>query len=289
MNAKQNDQENGFEIPDWVHEGIIQAEKVYLFLDYDGTLADFAPNPDLIKVDYKLVHLLENLAKNPNLRIAIVSGRRLKHIRDLLPVPGILIAGTYGIELVTSAGERIEREAFSAVRPVLEALKPRWEALLAEHEGFYLEDKGWALAIHARTADDHLAEQILGAARQAAEELQAVPAPVKTQFRLLGGHKFQEIGPGIADKGKSVDYILENFPFPGALPVYLGDDDKDERAFAVVKGRGGLAGLVAKEPRQTLADFRLPSPLAARAWLVKYFLPPGEDFDTGRTTGNSDE
>lgn len=270
------DTEAGGDIPERVLERICQAERIYLFLDYDGTLADFAPTPDTIEVDMKLVRLLDRLAKNPRLRIAVVSGRRLKHIRDLLPVPGILLAGTYGIELVTAAGEQVEREAYSAVRPVLEALKPRWEALIAGREGFYLEDKGWALAIHARMAEDRLAAQVLAEARQTAEELQAAPSPVKTSFRLLGGHKFQEIGPGVADKGQSVEYILEHYPFPDSLPVFFGDDDKDERAFAVIKSRGGVAGVVASEPRQTLADFRLPSPASLRAWLEEVFLQAGE-------------
>jgi trehalose 6-phosphate phosphatase len=272
------EKEGWVEIPDWVSERIRQAEKIYLFLDYDGTLAEFAPTPDHIFVDAGLVRLLERLIKSPRVRIAVVSGRRLEHVRSLLPVDGMLIAGTYGIELVSAAGEKVEREAYSAVRPVLEALKPRWEALIAGHPGFYLEDKGWALAIHARMAEDKLAEKVLAAARQTAEELQAAPAPNTTAFRLLGGHKFQEIGPGVADKGQSVAFILEHYPFPGALPLFLGDDDKDERAFEVIKSRGGLAGVVAAQPRPTLADFRLASPLALRSWIEATFLNSDDPF-----------
>jgi trehalose 6-phosphate phosphatase len=86
-------------------------------------------------------------------------------------------------------------------------------------------------------------------------------------FRLLGGHKFLEIGPRLAHKGRTVAYLLDHDPWPGALPVYLGDDDKDEEAFGIIKGRGGIAILVAPEPRESGADFRLDSPQAARRWL----------------------
>ncbi len=55
--------------------------------------------------------------------------------------------------------------------------------------------------------------------------------------------------------------------WPGALPLYLGDDDKDEEAFEMIKAHQGLAVLIAAEPRATYADARLPSPQAARHWL----------------------
>jgi trehalose-6-phosphatase len=53
------------------------------------------------------------------------------------------------------------------------------------------------------------------------------------------------------------------------LPLYLGDDDKDEEAFCVIKAHGGIAVLVAAEPRDTEADWRLDSPQAAREWIEK--------------------
>ena len=36
--------------------------------------------------------LLGSLAQDPRLRVAVVSGRRLSHVRSLVPVPGILLA-----------------------------------------------------------------------------------------------------------------------------------------------------------------------------------------------------
>jgi trehalose-phosphatase len=65
----------------------------------------------------------------------------------------------------------------------------------------------------------------------------------------------------------TVAYLLDRYPLPGALPLYLGDDDKDEEAFRVIKARGGVAVVVASEPRETEADMRLESPKAARRWL----------------------
>jgi trehalose-phosphatase len=242
-----------------------RAPRLWLFLDYDGTLADFAPTPEEIVPDPDLEDLLARLAQEPRIRPAIISGRRLSHVQKLVPVPGILLAGTYGIELQTPEGERIDRLPFQEIRPTLAHLKPRWVELLAGREGFFLEDKGWALALHARFADGKETDHVLSRARRSALEAMEERAP--GLFRLLGGHKFLEIGPRLAHKGRTVDYLLEQYPWPGALPLYLGDDDKDEEAFGVIKARGGIAVVVASEPRETQADLRLPTPLAARHWL----------------------
>ena len=265
-------------VPQDLEQRLARTERLWLFLDYDGTLADFAPTPDHVLPDPELVDLLATLARHPRIRIAVVSGRRLSHVQKLVPVPGIVLAGTYGIELQTAEGERINRVAYDTIRPSLDTLKPRWEGLFAGREGFFLEDKGWALALHARFAADDEAEQVLAAARRmTSEESLAIP---REQFRLLGGHKFLEIGPRLAHKGQAVGFLLDHYPWPGALPVYLGDDDKDEEAFGVVKARGGIAILVASEPRDTDADGRLESPQAARLWLetqAKRFAERGPD------------
>jgi trehalose 6-phosphate phosphatase len=245
-----------------INERPAQAERLWLFLDYDGTLADFAPTPEHVDPDPELIGLLTKLARHPRIRMAVISGRRLSQVEALIPMAGIPLAGTYGVELRTSEGKRINRVEYDTVRPALDALKPRWLRLIADREGFLLEDKGWALALHARFADDEETEEVLAAARRMATEVASW-----SLFRLLGGHKFLEIGPRLAHKGQTVDHLLARYHWPGALPIYLGDDDKDEEAFGVIKTRGGIGILVAPEPRKTKADYRLDSPQAARHWL----------------------
>ncbi len=265
--------------PDEILEKLKQAERLWLFLDYDGTLADFAPTPDHIHPDPEVADLISHLSRQPHIRLAVVSGRRLKHVRALIPVPGVLLAGTYGIELRTPEGEQVERVAYEQVRPLLERLKPRWAGLLAGHEGFFLEDKDWALAIHARFADEGQAEKVLDAAQQVAAQV-AQEAPPGL-FRLLGGHKFLEIAPTLGHKGRTVNHLLERYPWPGALSLYLGDDDKDEEAFEVIQQHGGLAVVVAPEPPEdTQADFWLASPQAARRWLRERLLPQNKGVET---------
>lgn len=249
------------ELNHWLREG----GRLWLFLDYDGTLAGFAPNPDVILPDPALIDLIARLAGfRDNLRVVILSGRRLEHIAKLLPVPGILLAGTYGIELQDFDGNPVPVVGLENERPLIEQVKAQWSDLLKGHDGFYLEDKGYAIAIHAKFAPDTEAHAVIetaaGLAGQAAE---------KGALRILGGNKFIEVAPVIADKGQSVTMLLERFPWPGAKMVYIGDDDKDEEAFKVIKDQGGLAVVVARSPRPTLAEERLENPEAVRLWLEK--------------------
>jgi trehalose 6-phosphate phosphatase len=253
------------EPPQWVHKKLAQAERLWLFLDYDGTLADFAPTPEHVSPDQELVDLLTRLALHPRIQVAVVSGRRLAHVQRLVPVPEILLAGTYGVELRLPGEERVNRLEYDVIRPTLNAVKSQWVDLLAGQEGFFLEDKGWALALHARFATEADTQRVLAEAHRYAAE--ALRSSTQAAYRLLGGHKFLEIGPRLAHKGRTVDYLLDRFSWRRALALYLGDDDKDEEAFSVIKARGGIAALVAAEPRATEADWRLDSPQAARCWL----------------------
>jgi trehalose 6-phosphate phosphatase len=241
-------------------------------LDYDGTLAEFAPTPDTIEVDPDLVALLEQLAREPGIRLTVVSGRRLSHIRQLVPLPGILLAGTYGIELQPFSGEPGFRLDLQVYRPALDTARAELERLIAGRDGFYLEDKGSSLALHARYALEAEAGEVLAQARRILERIaQAGPSPdpqqERQELKILGGHKFLEICPATGNKGETVAYILEEYPWPGALPVYLGDDDKDEAAFQVIAAHQGIPIRVGPHLDDSVAQCRLDDPRSVRAWL----------------------
>jgi trehalose 6-phosphate phosphatase len=253
--------ESKAELTRWASE----AQQVWLFLDYDGTLADFAPTPDTIVPDPEVIRLLERLTRQPGIRVTVLSGRRLEHVRLLLPLEGMFLAGTYGIELRTPTGEAIQRVNYNVIRPHLEAIKPEWTQIIGEREGFFLEDKGWALALHARFAQDQEAEGVL------TQAMQAVSAELlEDDFRMLGGHKFLEIAPRLASKKETVAYFLDQYPLPEAHLIYIGDDDKDEEAFSLIHAHRGAA-IKVLQPSQagspTEADLFFESPAEVLGWL----------------------
>ena len=243
---------------------INDAAKLRIFLDYDGTLAEFAETPDEIYPDPALIELLERLRNHPRMQVVIISGRRLSHIQTLVPIPGIMLAGTYGIEFVDLSGTRIERVDFKEIRPTLARLKPLWLELIRPHQEFYLEDKGWSLALHAKYVDQAIAEETIQLAQSILEQI-IIPADL---FRILGGYKFLEIAPKLANKGLAVDYFISRYPLEDALPIYIGDDDKDEEAFEVIMQYRGIAIKVGSHANETRARLHLDSPKSVRQFLA---------------------
>jgi trehalose 6-phosphate phosphatase len=238
---------------------------LWLFLDYDGTLKEFAPTPAHVEPDPEVVRELERLARKPGTRLTIISGRRLPDVRRLIPLSGILIAGSYGMDILTPEGRVIQRADFGEIRPILDTLRPQWEQLIEGRQGFYLEDKGWTLALHARWASDAEAESVLSSAGRLAQS-SARPG----LFQIVNEYKFVEIAPKLANKKAAVAYLVKNYPLPDARLLYIGDDDKDEDAFSVIHAHGGagvrvLAG--AEAAPSTTADFILESPGATRQFL----------------------
>ncbi len=250
---------------DALNQWTAHTDRVWLFLDYDGTLAEFAPTPDQVQPNPRIIKLITQLSLKPQIRLAIISGQRLSALQTLLPVPGIFLGGIYGIELQIPSGKVIYRVEQKGIRATLNEIKPQWLEIISGKKGFYLEDKGLALALHARFAEEVEAEQAICAARKVVE----LKHPL-SRLRILGGHKFLEIAPLQANKGITVSYLLKNFPWPDAKLVYIGDDDKDQEAFNVVKSLDGIAILVLNSnglSSFTNIDTVFASPQAVRSWL----------------------
>lgn len=244
-------------------ERIDRSSETWLFLDYDGTLAEFEPTPGIINPDPLLAKLLKDLMSCPGINVAIISGRRLEDLQKLLPVKGLWLAGTYGMEWITPEGKRILQGEASTLRFLIEKVKQKWANLLQGHSGFFLEDKGLALAIHAKDADPDLAETILYEAKRLFEQM----GGDKGNIRIISGNKFLEIAPLMADKGKAVSWLLKKTYVNKAFLLYVGDDDRDEIAFKKIRDYGGIPLVVSRSPRKSEADYRFEKPEDVRQWL----------------------
>lgn len=241
-----------------------QVDKIRLFLDYDGTLADFAPAPDIIQPDAALISLLSRLVETEKYLTAVLSGRSLPHLRELLPMKGLLLAGTYGLEMQFPDGSLVTALDYNQVRPLMEKLLPKWQALLDGQTGFFLEDKGWSLALHARFAAVDDARRVIDSARSEIDKLSA-----GTGFAVEHRVRFLEITPVEGNKRRSVETILSRHTPAGALPVYIGDDLNDEEAFNAILAAGGVCLRVSKDTVPTRAQYRLKDPTEVRRLLNK--------------------
>lgn len=224
-----------------------------LFLDFDGTLVDFAATPDDVQPDPALRGLLERLQRRLDGAVAIITGRRIASIDGLLAPLRLAAAGLQGLERRSPDG-RSERPATPAAW--LEPMRARLAAHVDAHPGLLLEDKEFSLALHYRAAPQHAA-----ATR---ELLHAMQAGWPADARLLEGQCVFELRPGQLDKGTALDRFMSEPPFAGRRPIYLGDDDADLPAMQAAQRHGGMAIAVGL---RLAAVHRLQDPRAVRGWL----------------------
>ncbi len=251
---------------DTLNRWVADASHMWFFLDYDGTLADFAAHPDSLEKDPKLVELIRQLAGAvERFRVTIISGRPLGSLQELLPVPGIFLAGVYGIELQTPAANIIRRGDFNRIRTSLDGVKPHWERIIGDKTGYYIEDKGWSLTLHAQAADQKEIEKVFSDVQQTAGD-----SALENQFRWFIGPNYLEIVPIQAHKGETVKFLFKRYPFDGRHLVYIGDDDKDQEAFEDVHELGGI-NIQVSSPRHPGqyegSDYIMDSPQDVRNWL----------------------
>ncbi|TWT21754.1 trehalose-phosphatase [Luteimonas wenzhouensis] len=226
-----------------------------LFLDVDGTLAAFADQPDGVSVASPVVDRLDELSRMLDGALALVSGRRIETLDALFAPHRFAAAGLHGLQR-RRAGE--EPPPPAAPPAALEAIKAQAAALLRErYPDALLEDKGEAIALHWRLMPE------------AAADLQAFAMQALTRlpdYHLQPGDHVVELRPARGDKGEAIAAFLDELPFLGRRPVFVGDDLTDEHGFEVVNARGGISVLVG-DRAGSAAEHRLPGIDAVYAWL----------------------
>lgn len=68
-----------------------------LLLDYDGTLAPIAPHPDLAIIPAETKNVLQRLSNLPDVYIAIVSGRNVNNVKEMVRTKLMRMANTLNI------------------------------------------------------------------------------------------------------------------------------------------------------------------------------------------------
>ena len=225
-----------------------------LFLDVDGTLVEFADHPERVVVPAALVRRLGTLAKELDGALALVSGRRIETLDRLFAPLHLAAAGMHGLQR-RCAGDGLPPEVDPPV--ALQEIKAHARELLTRYPQALLEDKGEAIGLHWR------------AMPEAAADLQAFAIQALTRlpgYHLQHGDQLVELRPQRADKGDAIAAFLDEPPFAGRRPVFVGDDLTDEHGFGVVETCGGLAVLVGNRSGSR-ARHRLPDIRSVHAWL----------------------
>lgn len=207
---------------------LLGSGRIFLFLDYDGTLAPIADSPEKANMSRDMRRLVGRLAER--IPVAVVSGRNVEDVRQRIGIDGIIYAGNHGAE-IRLGPETLVSQQSRRDRRMLDEFLHRLRSALASIPGVLVEDKGITASVHYRLVD-------LKKLADFSAQFTDIARDYEKKFRITAGKKVFEIRPLKAwNKGDAVTWILEHRGGQN-IPVYIGDDITDEDAFQSIKGRG---------------------------------------------------
>jgi trehalose 6-phosphate phosphatase len=227
---------------------------VALFLDVDGTLLDIRDNPAEVVADSALTELLCACSAKLGGALSLVSGRSIEEVDRIFAPADFPVAGAHGAELRFDGGHTLTLES----RPMPAAAIHTLQEFAKRNEGLLLERKRGGVSLHYRRAPE--------LEKECEQLIAELMNDLGTDFRLIAGKMVFEIAPGAHDKGAAIRSFLEQPPFTGRVPVYLGDDVTDEDAFREVNRINGTSIRVGGSSHSE-ARYDLPDVASVRPWL----------------------
>lgn len=227
---------------------IVTARRLLVALDFDGTIAPFAPRPELARALPEAMDALRTLAALPETWVAIVSGRSLSSLRDVGRFPAdFLLFGSHGAESGlpgATPGQQPSRDELV----VLDALDAVLRLIASAAPGAWVEEKPFGRVLHTR-----LAEPVLGGFAQSSalgSVGRGLPGVV-----ARGGKNVAEFAIRSETKGGALEE-LRRFTAADAV-FFAGDDLTDEDGFSVL--RDGDVGVHSGDGA-SIAEFRVDGP-----------------------------
>ncbi|QNP63933.1 trehalose-phosphatase [Streptomyces genisteinicus] len=199
-------------------------------LDFDGTLADIVPDPEQARAHERAVPALAALAPHVG-SVVVLTGRpasvavRYGGFAGAAGLGGLVVLGHYGAERWDAATGTVTAPAPHPGVAAVRAELPGYLDGIGAWQGTWIEEKGRAVAVHTRRAEDPQA---------AFDALREPLAALASRHGLVlePGRMVLELRPPGMDKGVALaEYVRE----AGATSVlYAGDDLGDLAAYAAV-------------------------------------------------------
>jgi trehalose 6-phosphate phosphatase len=231
----------------------IDPQRTAIFLDFDGTLVEFAERPDLVQLSPVTRDALTRIYAALGGALAVITGRDISDVDKFLEPLHLPIAGVHGMKRRSTDG-LVHGPVVDA--RIVAALSDRLQPFVGRSEGLLLERKPGSIALHYRARPD-LEAECVAAMDDAVHGVEGI--------HLIRGKMVIEAKADASDKGGAVEGFLSEFPFAGRTPLFAGDDVTDEDAFAAVNSRQGISVKVG--PGETRARYRADSIPEFLDWL----------------------
>lgn len=197
--------------------GLLDAERLLIGLDYDGTIAPIVDDPrDAVPHDATIAALMA-IAQVPSVTCAVISGRARSVLAELSGLgPPVLLIGCHGAD----GGD----ERSLPGRTELVPLRKCAEMLAGRYPGVVVEYKPTGVALHYRQVPLHHQVEVRADIEQELQNLGPAVASV------LHGQLVVEAAVVPLDKGAALEGLRR---MTGADRVmFIGDDLTDELAFS---------------------------------------------------------
>jgi len=227
---------------------------IALFLDFDGTLVEIAPSPENVRIDRRLPGALDVLRKRLGGALALVSGRPVALLDEMMAPYRFDAAGLHGAQIRLGEGDAPLAAPSEALHAAVRAMVRFANA----HIGVIVEDKRQSVALHWRLAPS-LADEALAL-------MERIAADIGPSMRLQRGKAVAELVPASASKGGAITWLMQQDVYAGRVPVFIGDDITDEDGFESVNAIDGLSIRIGEG--ETCARHRIASPTALRQILL---------------------
>jgi len=248
----------------------IRDKKVVVFLDYDGTLTPIVDDPEKACLSDSMRAVLKTVADH--FPLAVISGRDLSDIQNLIGMQDIYYAGSHGFDIVGPGGMRMHHQKGANCLPSLDRAEKALKEKVNLVPGAWIERKRFSIAIHYRKVKDDDVASV--------KEMVTEIVGRHTDLRRADGKKVLELQPKIDwHKGKALLWLLDKLELDNAdvVPIYMGDDVTDEDAFTTLQDRG-IGIVVMDQPRPTNAQYRVDDPGEVEQFLRKLVsIEKGED------------
>lgn len=216
-----------------VNKTISDASRIYLFLDYDGTLTPIRKQPSEAVLSSSAKNILTQLSTVPDISVFIVTGRSMKIIRRLIPLKAITFAANHGLHINFKDGsEWIHVNAIHSIQ-VLKRVRSKLRYVLKSFPNSLVEDKQLTLSVHYRNC----AVNQIAAIKNVVTD---IVCSIDPTLRITKGKKVLEVRPKTiwGKKDAIIKFLEDSKPTHRPLAIFIGDDTTDEEAFETLRSVG---------------------------------------------------
>lgn len=154
---------------DYLINYLKNSTKLALLLDYDGTLTPIVSHPDLAKIPLETRTILDRLSQNPNIFLAVISGRSAENVKHMVGLQNIVYSGNHGLEVIYPDGSKYVHQLPNDSDDKLKALVGKLEEKVVK-DGAWIENKGASLTFHFRAVPENLQGDLESEARKIIED-----------------------------------------------------------------------------------------------------------------------